>query len=60
MRRTTGFAAGGISITPIAAMLEAVQRAGGEWTLPCGGRTGRQCFRGGPCDNWTTREKLAV
>ncbi len=34
------FIAGGIGITPIFAMLEAVQRAGGDWTLLYGGRTG--------------------
>jgi ferredoxin-NADP reductase len=34
------FIAGGIGITPILAMLEAVQRAGGDWTLLYGGRTG--------------------
>jgi ferredoxin-NADP reductase len=33
------FIAGGIGITPILAMLEAVQRAGGDWTLLYGGRT---------------------
>ncbi|MCU1694754.1 MAG: flavodoxin reductase family protein [Mycobacterium sp.] len=33
------FIAGGIGITPIAAMIEAVQRAGGDWTLLYGGRT---------------------
>jgi ferredoxin-NADP reductase len=33
------FIAGGIGITPIMAMLEAVQRAGGDWTLLYGGRT---------------------
>jgi ferredoxin-NADP reductase len=33
------FVAGGIGITPILAMLEAVQRAGNEWTLLYGGRT---------------------
>lgn len=33
------FIAGGIGITPIAAMLEAVQRAGQDWTLLYGGRT---------------------
>lgn len=33
------FIAGGIGITPIFAMLEAVQRAGGDWTLLYGGRT---------------------
>jgi ferredoxin-NADP reductase len=33
------FIAGGIGITPIFAMLEAVQRAGNEWTLLYGGRT---------------------
>ena len=33
------FIAGGIGITPIFAMLEAVQRAGGDWTLMYGGRT---------------------
>jgi ferredoxin-NADP reductase len=34
------FIAGGIGITPILAMLEAVQRAVGDWTLLYGGRTG--------------------
>src|ERR1700730_14215435 len=34
------FIAGGIGITPIFAMLGAVQRAGGDWTLLYGGRTG--------------------
>ena len=34
------FIAGGIGITPILAMLETVQRAGNEWTLLYGGRTG--------------------
>jgi ferredoxin-NADP reductase len=34
------FIAGGIGITPIFAMLESVQRAGGDWTLLYGGRTG--------------------
>src|ERR1700731_2822665 len=34
------FIAGGIGITPIFAMLEAVQRAGGDWTLLYGGRAG--------------------
>jgi ferredoxin-NADP reductase len=33
------FIAGGIGITPIFAMLEAVQRAGNDWTLLYGGRT---------------------
>jgi ferredoxin-NADP reductase len=33
------FVAGGIGITPILAMLEAVQRSGGDWTLLYGGRT---------------------
>ena len=33
------FVAGGIGITPIFAMIEAVQRAGGDWTLLYGGRT---------------------
>jgi ferredoxin-NADP reductase len=33
------FIAGGIGITPIFAMLEAVQGAGNEWTLLYGGRT---------------------
>jgi ferredoxin-NADP reductase len=34
------FIAGGIGITPILAMIEAVQRAGNDWTLLYGGRTG--------------------
>lgn len=33
------FIAGGIGITPIAAMIEAVQQAGNDWTLLYGGRT---------------------
>lgn len=33
------FIAGGIGITPIFTMAEAVQRAGGDWTLLYGGRT---------------------
>ena len=33
------FVAGGIGITPIYAMLEEVQRTGGDWTLLYGGRT---------------------
>jgi ferredoxin-NADP reductase len=33
------FIAGGIGITPILAMLEAVQRGAGDWTLLYGGRT---------------------
>jgi ferredoxin-NADP reductase len=33
------FIAGGIGITPIAAMIEAVQKAGNDWTLLYGGRT---------------------
>ncbi|OSC31604.1 oxidoreductase [Mycobacterium vulneris] len=33
------FIAGGIGITPILAMIEAVQRASGDWTLLYGGRT---------------------
>jgi len=33
------FIAGGIGITPIFAMLEEVQRQGGDWTLLYGGRT---------------------
>lgn len=33
------FIAGGIGITPIMTMLEAVQRAGADWTLLYGGRT---------------------
>ena len=33
------FIAGGIGITPILAMLEAVRRGGGDWTLLYGGRT---------------------
>ena len=33
------FIAGGIGITPIAAMIEAVQHAGNDWTLLYGGRT---------------------
>ena len=33
------FIAGGIGITPIMAMVEAVQRSGGDWTLLYGGRT---------------------
>lgn len=33
------FIAGGIGITPMYAMLEEVERAGGEWTLLYGGRT---------------------
>jgi ferredoxin-NADP reductase len=33
------FIAGGIGITPIFAMIQAVQRGGGEWTLLYGGRT---------------------
>ena len=33
------FIAGGIGITPIAAMIAAVQRAGSDWTLLYGGRT---------------------
>jgi ferredoxin-NADP reductase len=33
------FIAGGIGITPILAMLEAVQQGGNEWTLLYGGRT---------------------
>jgi ferredoxin-NADP reductase len=33
------FIAGGIGITPIAAMIEAAQRAGNDWTLLYGGRT---------------------
>lgn len=33
------FVAGGIGITPIMAMAENVQRAGGQWTLLYGGRT---------------------
>jgi ferredoxin-NADP reductase len=33
------FIAGGIGITPIFAMIEAVQQAGNEWTLLYGGRT---------------------
>jgi ferredoxin-NADP reductase len=33
------FIAGGIGITPIAAMLEAVQQGGNDWTLLYGGRT---------------------
>ena len=32
------FIAGGIGITPIAAMIEAAQRAGKDWTLLYGGR----------------------
>jgi ferredoxin-NADP reductase len=36
---TYRFIAGGIGITPIMAMLEAVQRAGNNWTLLYGGRT---------------------
>ncbi|MCV7301307.1 oxidoreductase [Mycobacterium barrassiae] len=36
---TYRFIAGGIGITPIFAMIEAVQRAGSEWTLLYGGRT---------------------
>ncbi|AGB24929.1 flavodoxin reductase family protein [Mycobacterium sp. JS623] len=36
---TYRFIAGGIGITPIAAMIEAVQCAGSEWTLLYGGRT---------------------
>jgi ferredoxin-NADP reductase len=36
---TYRFIAGGIGITPIAAMIEALQRAGCEWTLLYGGRT---------------------
>src|ERR1700742_4929635 len=35
---TYRFIAGGIGITPIMAMLEAVQRAGSDWTLLYGGR----------------------
>jgi ferredoxin-NADP reductase len=33
------FIAGGIGITPIVAMIEAVQQAGNDWTLLYGGRT---------------------
>jgi ferredoxin-NADP reductase len=33
------FIAGGIGITPIAAMIESVEQAGAEWTLLYGGRT---------------------
>ncbi|MCX2932363.1 PDR/VanB family oxidoreductase [Mycobacterium sp. CVI_P3] len=33
------FVAGGIGITPIMAMADTVERAGGEWTLLYGGRT---------------------
>jgi ferredoxin-NADP reductase len=33
------FIAGGIGITPIFAMVEAAERAGGDWTLLYGGRT---------------------
>ena len=33
------FIAGGIGITPIAAMIEAAQQAGNDWTLLYGGRT---------------------
>lgn len=33
------FIAGGIGITPIMAMIESVQRSGGDWTLLYGGRT---------------------
>ena len=33
------FIAGGIGITPIVAMIEAVERAGSDWTLLYGGRT---------------------
>src|ERR1700722_4003464 len=33
------FIAGGIGITPIAAMIEAVQQAGNDWTLLYGGRS---------------------
>ncbi|BBZ74830.1 ferredoxin [Mycolicibacterium anyangense] len=33
------FIAGGIGITPIMAMAESVERAGGDWTLLYGGRT---------------------
>ena len=36
---TYRFIAGGIGITPIAAMIEAVQRGGSDWTLLYGGRT---------------------
>jgi ferredoxin-NADP reductase len=36
---TYRFIAGGIGITPIAAMIEAVQRSGSDWTLLYGGRT---------------------
>jgi ferredoxin-NADP reductase len=36
---TYRFIAGGIGITPIMAMLEAVQQSGGDWTLLYGGRT---------------------
>jgi ferredoxin-NADP reductase len=36
---TYRFIAGGIGITPIMAMLEAVQQAGNNWTLLYGGRT---------------------
>lgn len=47
---TTGlFIAGGIGITPIIAMLETLGRAGGDWTLPCGGGAGR---------HWLSRRTL--
>ena len=39
MLPTYRFIAGGIGITPIMAMLEAVQQAGNNWTLLYGGRT---------------------
>ncbi|HRD10842.1 MAG TPA: PDR/VanB family oxidoreductase [Mycobacterium sp.] len=50
------FVAGGIGITPIMAMAENVQRAGGDWTLLYGGRTrGSMAFAGELADRYPDR-----
>jgi len=50
------FVAGGIGITPIMAMAENVQRAGGEWTLLYGGRTrGSMAFADDLADRYHER-----
>ena len=53
------FIAGGIGITPIFAMIEAVQRAGNDWTLLYGGRTrGSMAFADGLAQRYPDRVTL--
>lgn len=53
------FIAGGIGITPVFAMIEAVQRAGNDWTLLYGGRTrGSMAFADGLAQRYPDRVTL--